>query len=223
MFVKAMRGFFAWALEAGLVSSNPTEGVKVVSVATEGFAVWTDDDVAAYRARWPLGTHQRVAFEVLRETGLRRGDAVRVGRAHVRDGVIRLVTEKTGERVSIAVSDTLAEAIEAGPVGDLTFIVGAGGDALRQGVLHEHVSHLGEGGWRQQVAAWRSKGRRDRRRARRIQRRRVVGEVRLDRAPDGFALYAIGEPRAPVSWRRSADESENESSRTRPEKCGTDH
>jgi integrase len=130
MFVKALRGLFAWALDAGHVKANPCDGVKVVSVATEGFAVWTDDDVAAYRARWPLGTHQRVAFEVLRETGLRRGDAVRVGRAHVRDGVIRLVTEKTGERVSIAVSDTLAEAIEAGPVGDLTFIVGAGGDAL---------------------------------------------------------------------------------------------
>ena len=130
MFVKALRGFFAWALEAGLVSSNPTEGVKVVAAATEGFAPWTDEDVAAYRARWLLGTHQRVAFEVLRETGLRRGDAVRVGPAHMRDGVIRLLTEKTGERVSIAVSDTLVEAIEAGPVGEMTFIVGAGGKPL---------------------------------------------------------------------------------------------
>jgi integrase len=130
MFVKALRGFFAWALEAGHVTTNPCEGVKVVSVATEGFAVWTDENVAAYRAYWPLGTHQRVAFEVLRETGLRRGDAVRVGPAHIRDDVIRLMTEKTGERVSIAVSDTLAEAIERGPVGESTFIVGAGGKPL---------------------------------------------------------------------------------------------
>ena len=109
---------------------NPTEGVKVVAVATEGFAPWSDDDVTAYRERWSLGTHQRVAFEVLRETGLRRGDAVRLGRPHVRDGVIRLMTEKTGERVSIAVTDTLAAAIEAGPVGEMTFIVGAGGKPL---------------------------------------------------------------------------------------------
>ena len=56
MFVKALRGFFAWALEAGYVTTNPTEGVKVVAVATEGFAPWTDEDVAAYRARWSLGT-----------------------------------------------------------------------------------------------------------------------------------------------------------------------
>jgi integrase len=129
-FIRALRPFFAWALEAGHVRTNPCEGVKVVSVSTEGFAVWTDEDVAAYRARWPLGTHQRVAFEVLHETGLRRSDAVRVGPAHVRDGVIRFMTEKTGERVSIAVSDALAEAVKAGPIGKLTFIVGAGGKPL---------------------------------------------------------------------------------------------
>jgi integrase len=129
-FLKAIRGFFAWALEAGLVSSNPADGVKVVVVATEGHVPWTDDDVAAYRARWPLGTRQRVAFEVLHETGLCRGDAVRVGRQHVRDGVIRLTTEKTGERVAVAMSDILAEAIAAGPVGELTFIVGERGRPL---------------------------------------------------------------------------------------------
>ena len=130
MFVKALRGFFSWAHEAGLVASNPTDGVKAVAVATEGFKPWSDDDVSAYRSHWPLGTHQRVAFEVLRETGLRRGDAVRVGRPHVRNGVIRLATEKTGEQVSIAVSDVLDAALKAGPVGDTTFIVGAGGKPL---------------------------------------------------------------------------------------------
>jgi integrase len=130
MFVKAMRGFFAWAVEAGHVKSNPTDGVKIIEAATQGFASWTDDDVAAYRACWPLGTRQRVAFEVLRETGLRRGDAVRVGLPHVRDRVIRFVTEKTGERVAIAVSAVLAAAIEAGPVGQTTFIVGASGKPM---------------------------------------------------------------------------------------------
>jgi integrase len=132
MFVKSLRSFFAWALEAGLVSSNPTDGVKVVASSTGGFAPWTDEDVAAYRAHWPLGTRQRVAFEVLRETGLRRGDAVRIGVPHVRDGVIRLATEKTGERVSLPVSDILAAAIEAGPIGEKTFITGPSGGSVKK-------------------------------------------------------------------------------------------
>ena len=130
MFVKSMRSFFAWALEAWLVSSNPTDGVKVIASSTGGFAPWTDDDVAAYRARWALGTRQRVAFEVLRETGLRRGDAVRIGMPNVRERVIRLATEKTGERVAIPVSDVLAAAIEAGPVGEMTFIASTAGKPM---------------------------------------------------------------------------------------------
>ena len=141
-FVKSLRSFFAWALETGLVSLNPTDGIKVVASSTGGFAPWTDDDVAAYRARWPLGTRQRVAFEVLRETGLRRGDAVRVGLPHVRDRVIRLATEKTGERVSLPVSDVLAAAIEAGPVGKMTFIASAAGKPMTKEFLWDHLSRV---------------------------------------------------------------------------------
>ena len=106
------------------------------------------------RARWPLGTRQRVAFEVLRELGVRRGDAVRVGPPHVRDGIIRLATEKTGERVAHLVSDVLAAAIEAGPVGEMTFIVGAD----NQGVLWDYLSRLVRCCRRLEVGARHTKG-----------------------------------------------------------------
>jgi integrase len=53
--------------------------------------------VAAYEARWPIGTKERVWLDVLLYTGLRRGDAVRLGRQHVRDGVATLRTEKSQE------------------------------------------------------------------------------------------------------------------------------
>ena len=110
-FVQALRGLFEWALEARLARVDPTAGVKLVRPKTEGFAVWTNDDVATFRRRWPLGTRERVAFEVLLATGLRRGDVVRIGRPHLRDGVIRINTQKTGERVAIAASDELLEAM----------------------------------------------------------------------------------------------------------------
>jgi integrase-like protein len=131
-FVQALRGLFEWALEARLARVDPTAGVKLARPRTEGFAVWTDDDVAAFRHRWPLGTRERVAFEVLRATGLRRGDAVRVGLPHLRDGVIRINTEKTGERVAIAVTGEMLEAIAAGPYGELTFIAGERGAPMRK-------------------------------------------------------------------------------------------
>jgi integrase len=122
-FVATLRSLFGWLVESGLVGTDPTAGVTVVKPKSgDGFPVWTEDDEAKFRARWPLGTRERVAFEVLRQTGLRRGDATAVGRPHVKNGIIRFTTEKTSERVAIAMSAVLTEAIAAGPCGDLTFI-----------------------------------------------------------------------------------------------------
>jgi integrase len=130
-FLDAMRGLFRWALKAKLVKSDPTVGVdNPPRPNTGGFQVWTEDDMAAYEARWPLGTRQRVWLDVLIYTGLRRGDAVRLGRQHVRNGVATIKTEKTDTIVTLPILPALTETIQAGPCGDLTFIAGENGRPL---------------------------------------------------------------------------------------------
>lgn len=125
-FLKAMRAFFGWAAGDGkLVSTDPTKGVRLLKGANDavGFHTWTEAEVARFEARWPLGTRERLAFDLLLYTGLRRGDVVALGRQHVRDGVISIRTEKTGEPVTIPMLDVLARSIAAARTGDLTFIV----------------------------------------------------------------------------------------------------
>jgi integrase len=124
-FMDTMRGLFKWATEAELVKVDPTTGVKVVKPKIKGFVPWDDDDVAAYRERWPIGTRQRVWLEVLIGTGLRRGDAVLLGKQHVRDGIATIKTEKTDTEVTIPISADLAEILSIGPTGDLHFICNA--------------------------------------------------------------------------------------------------
>ena len=126
-FLKTMRALFQWAKKAKHVKVDPTRDVETFSRATDGFTPWNVEDVAAFRARWPLGTRERVAFEVLFNTGLRRSDAVRLGRQHVRDGVATITTMKNNAEVYFPIMPALTEAIEAGPVGDLAFIVGERG------------------------------------------------------------------------------------------------
>lgn len=124
-FLDAMRGLFRWALEAELVSVDPTAGVKnPARPKTGGFQAWTEDDVQAYETRWPAGTKERVWLHVLLYTGLRRGDAVKIGKQHVRDGVATIRTEKTGTEVSIPILPVLEKTLKLGPIGDLAFIVG---------------------------------------------------------------------------------------------------
>jgi len=131
-YLDTLRGLFAWATKAGLLAVDPTVGVAPPRAARrsgadadveDGHPTWTEEDCARFERAHPLGTRARVAYDVLRLTGLRRGDAVRLGRPHVSAaGEIMIRTEKTGQTVTLALSSTLAETIAAGPVGELTFI-----------------------------------------------------------------------------------------------------
>jgi integrase len=131
-FLDAMRGLFRWALDASHVKADPTLGVAnpARSKDSEGFPVWTEDDVARYEARWPIGTKERVWLDVLLYTGLRRGDAVKLGRQHVRDGVATIRTEKTGVTVTIPILPALDATLKAAPCGELAFICGEGNKPL---------------------------------------------------------------------------------------------
>jgi integrase len=85
-----------------------------------------------YERRWPIGTRQRVWLDVLLYSGLRRGDAVRYGRQHIRDNIGTIQVQKSGGTVTVSlpILPVLAATLKAGPCGDLTFIVGARGRPL---------------------------------------------------------------------------------------------
>jgi integrase len=131
-FPRRNGGLFRWAAKARL-AKDPTFGLEnPEQPKTEGFPPWTEDDVAAYERRWPIGTRQRVWLDVLLYTGLRRGDAVRLGRQHVRNCTATLITEKTGTTVALPILAVLQQTLDAGPCGDLAFVVGANGKPLKK-------------------------------------------------------------------------------------------
>jgi len=50
---------------------------------------------------WAEGTPQRIAFEILLYTGLRRSDAVKIGRQHIQGDFIVLTTKKSGDQTEL--------------------------------------------------------------------------------------------------------------------------
>src|SRR5262249_1761491 len=113
--------------------NDPTAGIETPRPKkSDGFITWTEEHIEAYEQRWPIGTRQRVWLDVLLYTGLRRGDAVRFGRQHVRDGIGTIKTEKSGLTVTVTlpILAVLAETLTTGPCGDLTFIAGERGQPL---------------------------------------------------------------------------------------------
>jgi len=64
-YLNTMRGLFEWAVEIGHMKVNPAGDVKIVKrPKTKGFPEWTDDDVAKFVERWPVGTEQFKALAV---------------------------------------------------------------------------------------------------------------------------------------------------------------
>lgn len=120
-FLITLRALFSWAIEAGHAVDDPTAGLKVKMPKSDGHKVWGEAQMAAYEAKWPVGTRARLAYDVYAFTGFRRGDAVRFGRKHVKDGVATMVTEKTGTEVTLQLAPELLASIAATPHGE-TFI-----------------------------------------------------------------------------------------------------
>jgi integrase len=136
-FLNTMRALFRWAVEHGFVAADPTDGVRIVKrPKTGGFPAWMQDDVDKFKARWPLGTRERVAFELLRTSGFRRGDIAGLGRQHLtRVGgalALRIRTEKNGRAVVRKLMPEAAAAIEACPATGLAFVAKANGEPLKK-------------------------------------------------------------------------------------------
>lgn len=132
-FLKTMRGIFNWAVDLEYVDKNPCDGVKAPKLNNHlGFEAWTEEDVEKYETQWPEGTKERTWLHVLLYTGLRRGDAVRLGRQNVHDGVATIRTEKSNFKtiVTLPILPVLENTLENSPTGDLTFICGTNGQPL---------------------------------------------------------------------------------------------
>ena len=90
--VRRLRSLFKWAINNGIgdIASNPAREVTLLSAKRAGgFPAWTGDDVKRFEDRHAIGTKARLAFAILKHTGVRRSDLVTLGRQHVRDGWLR--------------------------------------------------------------------------------------------------------------------------------------
>lgn len=124
--VRAISALFSWAIANGLAEVNPAHRIKNLA-SGDGFHSWTADEIRKFEERHPLGTKARLAFSLAAYTGLRMSDLVIVGRQHIRDGWLTIRPAKTrgssGVVVEIPVLPQLQRAIDAGPCGDMTFLV----------------------------------------------------------------------------------------------------
>lgn len=112
---------FRFAVKQEWIASNPVEKADRITHRERGYYDWTEEDIAAFRAFWPIGTKPRLALELVLWTGARRGDAHKV--APPKGGRIAFRAGKTGKQQDIPVAPALQKAIEAMPAVGLTTLL----------------------------------------------------------------------------------------------------
>jgi plasmid stabilization system protein ParE len=106
--LSALRHMIGWMIDEEHIEpdDDPTIGLKSgkakASRESGGWAPWTEENMAKYRARWPLGTEARLMFDILHFTHLRLGDAFRFGPEHLHRTLkmmmVKVATEKSKGR-----------------------------------------------------------------------------------------------------------------------------
>lgn len=128
-----LRQMLQFAFERGWRDDNPARDVKKLRYTKKPFATWSEDDIAAFEARWPVGSRARLALALLLYTGQRRGDVIRMGPQHVQDGHIEVAQSKTGTRLAIPMHPDLQAAIAAHECGQSAFLVTQAGKPFSSG------------------------------------------------------------------------------------------
>jgi enterobacteria phage integrase len=115
-----MRRLFAYAIKKELRTDNPFSGIEPYKLGTHH--TWTEAEIAKYRDAWPIGTRQRLAFDLLLYTGQRVGDVAAMRRSDLINSVIHITTQKTGAELDIPIHPDLLRSIKASPAQGLTLI-----------------------------------------------------------------------------------------------------
>jgi integrase len=124
---RVLRLILSLAVERDWIKTHPMADMRRPRKTGEGFRAWTDADIAAFEAKWPSGSRERLAMALLLYTGQRRSDVVTMGRQHVRDGKIRVVQQKTGTELWISLHSRLKAEIAAAPKDHLNLLTTAYG------------------------------------------------------------------------------------------------
>ena len=124
---KCIRALCQFAVDIKMIKADPTQGMKRPKAKTKGRRAWTDNEVEQYESAHPIGTKARLAFALGLCTLQRNSDVIRMGRQHIKDGLLAVRQKKTGTTLALPVRPELQNILDATPSEHLTFLVNKNG------------------------------------------------------------------------------------------------
>lgn len=113
--LKALKPIFVYLHKLRMIQTDPTRGLKIDRPETDGFATAGAEDIAAFQEMWPVGTVERLVFDLALYTGAARVDLVKLGRRHIADGLLSFKRQKTGVVCRVPLTPELRAVIARTP------------------------------------------------------------------------------------------------------------
>lgn len=122
-FLKAMREVLSYLVSIDELKENVAKLVPYNVIDTEGFHTWTLEEVSQFVEHHKVGSKAVLAMSLMLFTGQRRGDVIKMGPQHVKNGSMKIKRSKNGLEGDIPVLPPLQAVIDATTIGHMNYLV----------------------------------------------------------------------------------------------------
>ena len=136
-FHRAVRKLAKYCIKVKLLAEDPTKDIELPKLDPNGRRAWSDEHIAMYERRWPIGSMERLALALALYLALRREDLIVIGAQHIENGVLHFCPQKTqrstGVVLAIPIHPELASILDATSSTHPTFLINQRGKPFLPG------------------------------------------------------------------------------------------
>ncbi len=137
---KVLHRLMAFAVENGWRSDNPFQ--KLTKYKLGRHHSWTEEELTAFENKWPLGTRERLAYDLLLYTAQRGSDVIALLHSDATRGQFSIIQKKTGTSLIIPIHPNLQRSINAMPRNGIYLL----GDAWGRPIQRQSLTRIHSGG-----------------------------------------------------------------------------
>lgn len=128
---KALKPVFEHLRRLGFIRKNPLVGIELDKPKIKGFPVADAEDIEAFQKRWPVGTRERLIFDLGLYTGAARTDLAKLGRRNIKGDLLVYERQKSGIIARVPLTAELRAAINRTPDIAPAFILTSAGKPFK--------------------------------------------------------------------------------------------
>jgi integrase len=113
--LKALRPLFACLYKLKVIPKDPARGVSLDKPKSDGFVTASADDIERFQRLWPVGTLERLIFDLALLTGAARSDLTRLSRKNIDGNILTYKRQKTKVVATVPITPELRAVIERTP------------------------------------------------------------------------------------------------------------